>query len=107
MEIAGILLLGGLAWWWIDSLKAGEAAVDAARAACLSEALLFLDDTVAIARVGLTRDHRGRLKLRRAYDFEYSDTGNNRLKGSVVLMGHEVVVVNIGLRLAPHPRTLH
>ena len=107
MEIAGILLLGALAWLWLDSLKAREAAVVAARAACASEGLLLLDDTVAISALKPARDEEGRLRLQRAYDFEYSDTGNNRLKGSVVLLGHRVVVLNVGWRIEPGERTLH
>jgi hypothetical protein len=107
LEIAGILALAGLAWLWLDSLKAREIAISAARAACSSEGLLLLDATVSIARVKLARDRDGRLRLQRAYDFEYSDTGDNRLKGGVVLVGHEVMMLNVGLRLAPPLRTLH
>jgi len=69
--------------------------------------LLLLDDTVAIANLKLKRDDDGHVKLQRAYDFEYSDTGNNRLKGSVVLLGHRVMLLNIGLRLPENVRTLH
>lgn len=106
-EIIGILALAALAWLWLDSLKAREIAIRAARAACASEELLLLDATVAIASLKLARDHDGRLKLQRAYDFEYSDTGNNRLKGSVVMLGHRVTILNVGLRLPPEARTLH
>ena len=38
LEIAGLLILGALAWLWLDSLQAREAAVTAARAACEAEA---------------------------------------------------------------------
>jgi hypothetical protein len=107
LEIVGILVLGALAWLWLDSLKAREAAVRAARAACAAEGLLLLDDTVAISGLKPARDEEGRLKLQRAYDFEYSDTGDNRLQGSVVLRGHRVVILNVGLRVAPAVRTLH
>jgi hypothetical protein len=107
MEILGILVVGGLAWLWYDSLKAREAAVRAAREVCAAEALMLLDDTVAIASLKPARDENGRLTLQRAYDFEYSDTGNNRLKGSVVMQGHRVVLFNVGLRIAPEGRTLH
>jgi hypothetical protein len=107
LEVAGILLLAGLAWLWFDSLKAREAAVSEARAACMSEGLLLLDATVSIASLRLARDDDGRLRLQRAYDFEYSDTGNNRLKGGIVLLGHRVIVLNVGLRPAPEVRTLH
>jgi len=107
LEITGILALAALGWLWFDSLKAREAAVDAARAACASEGLLLLDATVAISSVKLARGEDGRLRLQRVYDFEYSDTGDNRLRGSVVMHGHRVAVLNVGLRPVPPRRTLH
>ena len=106
-EITAILALAGVAWLWSDSLKAREAAIDAARAACAAEGLLLLDATVAISGLKLARDDDGRLKVQRAYEFEFSDTGDNRLKGSVVLLGHRVVLLNVGLRITPAARTLH
>jgi hypothetical protein len=107
MEILGIFIVGGLAWLWYDSLKAREAAVRTAREICAAEGLMLLDDTVAISGLKLARDEGGRLKLQRAYDFEYSDTGYNRVKGSVVMQGHRLVLFNVGLRLSPTLRTLH
>ena len=98
MELIGILVLAALAWLWLDSLKAREAAVRAAREVCAAEGLMFLDDTVAIASLKPVRDEGGRVTLQRAYDFEYSDTGDNRLKGSVVMRGHRVVLLNVGVR---------
>ncbi len=107
MEIAGILLLAALAWFWLDSLRAREVAVRAAREVCTAEGLMLLDYTVAIASLKLARDESGRIQLQRAYDFEYSDTGDNRLKGNLVLRGHRVIVFNIGLRPELTQRTLH
>lgn len=107
MEILGIFIVGGLAWLWHDSLKAREAAIRIAREICAAEGLMLLDDTVAICGLKLARDEGGRLKLQRAYDFEYSDTGNNRLKGGVVMQGHRLVLFNVGLRISPTLRTLH
>ena len=107
LEILSLVVFAGVVWLWLDSLKAREIAVRAARAACTAEGLLLLDDTVAIANLKLKRDDDGHVKLQRAYDFEYSDTGNNRLKGSVVLLGHRVMLLNIGLRLPENVRTLH
>lgn len=107
-EVAGILVLAAAAWLWLDSLKAREVAVRTAREVCAAERLQLLDWTVAITNLKLARDDLGRVKLQRAYDFEYSDTGNNRIKGSLVLLGHRVVVFNIGVRPEiPAPRTLH
>ncbi len=106
-EIFSLLALAAIGWLWLDSLKAREVAVRAARAACSADGLLLLDDTVAIAHLKPVRDDDGHVKLQRAYDFEYSDTGNNRLQGSIVLLGHRVTLLNVGLRLPPEVRTLH
>ena len=99
-EIIAIAALVAVAWFWLDSLNVREAAVQAARAACTSEGLQLLDDTVSIAGLKTVRDAGGRVRLQRAYDFEYSDTGDNRRKGSLVMQGRQVVLFNVGLHEA-------
>lgn len=104
-ELLGLGLLFGLGWLWMDSLKAREIGIAAARAACQAEGWQLLDETVSIARLNLARNDDGRIQLRRAYDFEYSDTGDNRVKGGVVMLGHRVLVLNVGFPKRP-PLTL-
>lgn len=101
MELYGLALLTVLGWLWYDSLHVREIALRAAREACRAEGLQFLDDTVGIASLKLARNDNGHVQLQRAYTFEFSDTGNNRLKGSVVMLGSRVALLNVGLRLAP------
>jgi hypothetical protein len=101
-EILAVALLVGLAWFWFDSLRARESAVSAARRACVADGVQLLDDTVALAALGMQRGDEGRPMLRRIYRFEFSDTGNNRLDGSVTLLGAGVQA----LYLAPHSGTL-
>ena len=107
LDLLALLLFVGAGWLWLDSLKAREAAVSAARAACNSEALLFLDDTVAIQRFNLDRDSEGVLRIRRVYGFEYSDTGNDRSSASIVMLGSRVLVINLNLRERPDRAFLH
>ena len=106
-ELVGLIVLAGGAWLWLDGLKARDGGIAAARAACAAEGLQLLDDTVSLDSLRLARSDEGRVMLRRVYDFEYSDTGDNRRRGSVVLLGHRVVLLNVGLRLVPSERTLH
>lgn len=106
-EIILLALVAALAWLWWDSMQAREAAVAAARSACEAEGLLFLDDTVGIASLRPERDGEGRLKLQRAYDFEFSDTGNNRVRGSVVTLGRRVILLNIQPRPPDNVIRLH
>lgn len=107
LEIVSLVLLAALGWFWLDSLKARDAAIMAARKACDSEGLQFLDASVSIGSLRPARNDDGQLLLRRVYNFEYSDTGDNRCQGSVVLLGQRVVVLNIGLRPTVEPPTWH
>jgi hypothetical protein len=83
-----VIIVG--AFLWADSLRARERAVRAGRAACERYQLQFLDDTVSFARIRLARDEGGQLKIARTYTFEFSDTGNNRRHGAIVMLGGEV-----------------
>ncbi len=84
---AALALLG---WLWFDSMRAREGAVDAGSRACQREGLQFLDETVECVSLRPARNDGGRLVLRRAYRFEFSDNGDNRRAGHVVMLGGEV-----------------
>lgn len=103
-ETIFLLLAGFAVWFWLDSLKAREIGVQAAQSACAEEGLQFLDETVLGRSVKAARDDEGRLKLRRVYDFEYSDTGDNRRQGSVTLLGHQVEMLHIRPQLYVVPK---
>jgi hypothetical protein len=107
LETFSLALLAALTWLWMDSLKAREACIPAARRACEAEGLLFLDETVAIDSIWPDRNDDGRLALRRVYRFEYSETGNDRRKGSITLQGHKVVAFYIRPRLMPLEQSGH
>jgi Protein of unknown function (DUF3301) len=89
-EFAAILLIVAALALWADSLKARERAIRAGRSACERYELQFLDDTVSFARLRLARNQDGELRLARTYTFEFSDTGNNRRHGAIVMLGSEV-----------------
>jgi hypothetical protein len=99
-ETVFILILAAIAWVWIDSLRAREACLAAVRSACEDDGLQFLDETVSVSRLRLARDDGGQLRIERHYAFEYSDTGNNRRRGGATLLGQEITMLNLGLRLA-------
>jgi len=88
-----LIVLGALLW--ADSLKARERAVRAGRSACERYQLQFLDDTVAFARLRLARDEEGQVRIKRTYTFEFSDTGNNRRHGAIVMLGGEVADMHL------------
>lgn len=94
-DLLFVLMLAALAGFWLDSLRALEAARKAGKRACLSAGVQFLDDTVATTSLALARDARGRLMVRRTYRFEFSDTGDNRLDGRLVLLGGRVESIDM------------
>ena len=89
-ELAALAGVAALALLWADILRARERAVAAGRAACRRYGVQLLDDTVAFARLRLGRDDGGLLRLRRTYTFEFSDTGDNRRQGAIVMLGGEL-----------------
>lgn len=99
MDIVILLVLGALVWLWFDSFTAREAGIEAVRRACAAEGLQLLDETIALRSLRLKRNEDGQMTLARVYCFEYSDTGDNRRRGSVYLLGHKVAMLNLGLRL--------
>lgn len=85
-----MVLLVAAALLWADSLRARERAVRAGREACKRYELQFLDDTVSFARLRLARDDEGRVKLSRTYTFEFTETGNTRRHGAIVMLGQDL-----------------
>lgn len=102
-ELAVLLLICLLAWFWFDSIKARELGIAAARAACEREGVQLLDDTVSGSSLRLGRDENGRVAIRRAYEFEYSGSGYDRFRGAIVLLGREVVMLDV----AGHRNNVH
>lgn len=93
MDVVDLLLmlsLAALGWFWLDSLRALEVARSAGKRACNGAGVQFLDDTVAGIALALGRDEQGHRALRRTYRFEFSDTGDNRREGRLILLGTKI-----------------
>lgn len=101
LELATLAIFIFAGWFWMDTLQARDAALDAARRACESENVQLLDWTVAVTQVRLGRDDEGRRRLQRTYEFEFSDTGNNRIKGSLTLVGRQLLALSLPLLALP------
>lgn len=90
-----LMLLAALGWFWFDSLRALEVARNAGKRACDDAHVQFLDDTVASVALALVRDKSGRRVLRRTYRFEFSETGNTRLEGLLIVLGDRIESVTM------------
>ena len=47
------------------------------------------------------------MRLRRIYAFEYTNNGNDRSPGSIVLLGDRVLVINLNLPIVTDRALLH
>jgi hypothetical protein len=66
-SLFALLVLSVLVWYWLHSIRILE----------------------------LARDDNGRRILRRTYRFEFSETGNNRREGAVIMLGERVESVTL------------
>jgi hypothetical protein len=66
---------------------------------CAKADVELLDGNVALRRLALLPDARGRKRLARVYGFEFTVTGEQRHIGSNVMFGQQLGRIE----LAPHP----
>jgi len=90
-----LLLLGVVAWFWLDSMRSREIATHTCKAVCRRDQYQFLDETVSLQNMGIARDTRGTLRIRRSYRFEYTTSGERRYQGMVVMLGSNLQVMKM------------
>lgn len=94
-SLLALMLLAAFGWHWLHGIRILELAREAGRRACEREGLQFLDDTVAGTSMALARDDNGRRILCRTYRFEFSETGNSRREGEIVMLGERVESITL------------
>jgi hypothetical protein len=95
-----LLLLMLVLWFWRDSLRIRENALQVGRRACNSHGVQLLDQTVALHRVGLRWTPAGP-KIRRVYAFDYSMEGSGRRTGYLVMLGNTNTSLHLDLPKEP------
>ncbi|MEA3410091.1 MAG: DUF3301 domain-containing protein [Pseudomonadota bacterium] len=91
----GLLMIALLTWFWVDSLRAREAALDRVASLCREMDIQLLDQTVRLGRLRPGRDRSGRMRFRRFYVFEYSLNGADRWHGVAIVLARFVEYVHI------------
>jgi hypothetical protein len=94
-EILVLLGVAALVWFWFDSLKVRERALAVGPGACERSGLQFLDQTVECISLKLARNEDGRVVIRRIYRFEFTDNGESRRTGTIVMMGSQVISITM------------
>ena len=98
--ISGILGISLIIWFWLDSARAREFAIAICTKACEHRDVQFLDQTVALRRLGINWTVNG-IRLRRTYRFDFSEEGLARHSGHIVMVG--IQLHEFSLRLPTNP----
>ena len=89
LALVSLIAVLAIAWFWLDTAAARDGARAAARRLCGALGVQFLDQSVALAQTRLRRDETGRLRWERVFQFEFSESGNERYPGRVQILGRE------------------
>jgi Protein of unknown function (DUF3301) len=88
-----LVVIGLLVWFWLESLKSRDIAIQVAHTSCRQEELQLLDGTVTLQTIRPYYRHRGDYGLKRIYTFDYSGDGISRKTGCVVLYNSRVASI--------------
>jgi len=88
-----ILFLALLAWFWLNSIRAKEIAMQASAEACQQIQVQFLDQTASLKKLRVSRNRNGRMIFERIYTFDFSRDRETRVQGLVTIIGHKVTQV--------------
>lgn len=90
-EFLFLSLLIFIIWFWRDSMKTHEKAVDSAKRACHHINAQLLDDTVVLNKLRLCRTNNGTMALCRLYSFDFTMDGQLRRLGNISMKGYSIV----------------
>ena len=90
-----ILLGAAVMWYWSDTSKAREIAIQHGRRACKEMNLQFLDGTVVRYSTRPKRAPGGQMTLCRDFSFEFTDDGIRRHPGHIQLLGRRLKMLDL------------
>lgn len=87
-----LMIVGVAAFFFFSAARAAaERATDIGRDACHAAGVQWLDQSVHAAGMRLRRQDSGWLGIERSFRFEYSEDGQGRHIGRIVLLGDKLV----------------
>ncbi len=87
--LIAIVVVGLVAWGWLDTARARDQARLVARRLCEEAGVQLLDQTVSLRRTVPRRTVSG-FTLARAFVFEFSEDGASRREGRLFLVGQRL-----------------
>lgn len=88
------LFLTAVAMWW-QGQGVKVFALSQVKKRCDHEGVQLLDESLVLNRLGVARNNRGGLQLKRRFAFEFSVTGAARYQGNITLLGYAVLSIEL------------
>ncbi len=95
MELFALLAVALVCWAWYAIMQGREAALAAGKRVCEAQGLQLLDDTVAMSDLKIRFSKIHGVTLSRVYGFEFTDTGDNRRQGVLVMEGTRLADIQL------------
>ena len=92
-SLALLVIIGLLVWFWLESLKSRDIAIQVARTSCRQQELQLLDGTVSLQTLRPYYRNIDDYGLKRTYTFDYSGDGISRQTGCVILYNNRVMSI--------------
>jgi hypothetical protein len=99
LDVFLLMLFAAFCAWMWRGHGIRERALGLAKQHCAKLDVELLDGAVALRRLAILRDARGHRRLARLYDFEFTVTGEQRLRGQISMFGQHLGRIE----LQPHP----
>lgn len=90
-ELLLLLLIVISSLYWLSAMRCKDIAIAAARRECKICDVQFLDQTVQLVKLSMSRDQTGHWRFWREYRFEYTGDGDTRNAGKLSMLGPRVV----------------
>lgn len=94
-DVFWLMVIGLILWHWWESLKVRETALKAATNRCKEMDLQLLDSSVGQRGIWVKKDSHGRLRWWRRYIFDFSSTGEDRYRGTVITLGDKILHIEM------------
>jgi len=89
-DIVALFSLGLLCMHFLAAVRVRELAVQAVGRASARDVFQWLDQSVHMRRISLSKDGSGRWRIWRQYRFDYSYDGVERRQGFVIMLGKQL-----------------
>ncbi|WP_419712753.1 DUF3301 domain-containing protein [Pseudomonas sp. NFX224] len=94
-----LMLLATVGAWLWHNHGLRERALERVKQHCSNVGIELLDGNVALKKIAFLKDARGRRRLARVYNFEFTVTGESRHNGTITQFGAH----SAQIELAPYP----